>query len=254
VIVIVALTLSSGAFAQRGGRGGGGGGFFGQIVEGPNPAYNGRFTFTRIRYNGGLGGGFRRGGMSSAWNHDYPQADMHLPLILNALTALSPNVNVSNIFSLEEPEIFRNPILYMWEPGYWSTTDAEAENLRAFMLKGGFIMFDDFEDDQWINFEAQFRRALPEAQFFKLAHDHPIFHTFFDMQTINVPHPTVNVVPAYYAVYEDNDPRKRMMALACHNSDIAEYWEWSDRGYFPVDTTNDAYKIGVNYFMYAATH
>jgi hypothetical protein len=241
--------MASGVVAQRGGRG------MGALVAGANvnPPYNGKFTFTRLSYNSGLAG-FGRG-WSSAWNHDYPQADLHLPLILDALTALKPNLHASNIFNLADPEIFHNPILYMWEPGFWSTTDEEAENLRNYMLKGGFVIFDDFEVDQWNNFEEQFRRAMPEAEFVKLDATHPIFHTFFEMDTINIPHPSVGgIVPAFYAVFEDNDPRKRMMALACHNSDIAEYWEWSGEGRFPVDTTNDAYKVGVNYFIYAMTH
>jgi len=250
-VLVAVMALATAVAAQRGGRGGGG--FLGEPRPAVNPPYNGKFTFTRLSYNHGLNN-FGRG-MSSAWNHDYPQADVHLPLILDALTALSPNLHASNILSLEDPEIFRNPILYMWEPGYWTTTDTEAKNLRDYMFKGGFVMFDDFEVDQWDNFEVQFRRAMPEVKFFKLDASHPIFHTFFEMNTINVPHPMFNnIVPAFYAVYEDNDPRKRMMALACHNSDIAEYWEWSGTGLYPVDTTNDSYKVGINYFIYAMTH
>lgn len=241
---LLVAALSASVMAQRGGF------FRAPSAAFQNVPYNGQFTFSRLRYGGGQ---FGRG-WSSAWNHDYPQADIHLPLILDALTAIRANLNVSNVFDLEDPEIFRNPILYMWEPGYWSVTDKGAENLRNYMLKGGFVIFDDFEAEQWRNFEAQFRRALPDAAFVKLDVTHPLFHSFFELKQIDVPHPTVNVVPAYYAVYEDNDPRKRMMALANHNSDIAEYWEWSGQGWFPVDTTNEAYKLGVNYFIYGLTH
>ncbi|MCC7007485.1 MAG: DUF4159 domain-containing protein [Acidobacteria bacterium] len=219
---------------------------------GVNQPYNGRFTFTRIRYGGALGG-FGRG-WSSAWNHDYPQADTHLPLILDALTSLAPNLHTSNVFDLEDPEIFRNPILYLWEPGFWRITDAGAEQLRSYLLKGGFIVFDDFEAEQWTNFEQQFLRVLPDAQFIPLDHSHPIFHAFFELPAVTLPHPTVNVRPEYYGVFEDNDPSKRMLALVNYNNDIAEYWEWSGSGMFPVDTTNDAYKLGVNYFVYAMLH
>jgi hypothetical protein len=45
-----------------------------------------------------------------------------------------------------------------------------------------------------------------------------------------------------------------MMALVLYNSDVAEYWEYSGTGYLPVDTTNDAYKIGINFAIYAMTH
>ena len=58
----------------------------------------------------------------------------------------------------------------------------------------------------------------------------------------------------FRAIYEDNDPSKRIMALANFNTDISEYWEWSDTGFKPIDESNEAYKIGVNYIMYGFTH
>lgn len=243
IIATILLAVSGVAAAQRGGlRSFGRGPSYGE-----NPAYDGRFTFTRIRFDGGG----RRGG--GAWSHDYPDADRHLPLILRELTSVPVNTDASNIFDLEDPEIFRNPILYIWEPGFWAITDEGAANLRAYMLKGGLVIFDDFEADQWFNFEDQFRRALPEAQFVPLDLSHPVYHAFFDMEALNLPHPSVNVTPGFYGVYEDNDPTKRLVAIVNHNSDIAEYWEWSGRGYFPVDTTNDAYKLGINYMIYGLT-
>jgi hypothetical protein len=231
--------------AQRGRR------FFG--FGGPQAGavpYDGRWTFTRIRYNAAAFGG---GWGSSAWNHDHPRADQNLPLILDSLTSVRPNLDTTQILDLEDPEIFRQPILYMWEPGYWRITDTGARHLGEYLRKGGFIIFDDFEAEQWYNFEAQFQRALPDAQFLELSFTHPIFHSFFEMDVVNLPHPSEPVEPGYFAVFEDNNPAGRMMALANFNSDIAEYWEFSGTGMFPVDTTNDAYKLGVNYMVYALT-
>lgn len=245
LILGLAVVATVTAAQQRGG--GGRFGFRGPSI-GTNAPYDGRFTFTRVRYGGS---GFGRGG--GAWSHDYPDADRNLPLILKALTAIPTNVESSNVLDLEDPEIFRNPILYIWEPGYWWISDEAAANLRAYMLKGGLVIFDDFEADQWVNFEAQFRRALPEAAFTPLDLNHPVYHSFFDMDELDLPHPSVNVAPGYYGVHEDNDPRKRLMAIINHNSDIAEYWEWSGTGLLPVDTTNDAYKLGVNYMIYGLT-
>ena len=246
VMVMAALAVATVAAAQRGG------GYYNSRTQVARVDYNGKFTFTRLRYNGRGMGGFGWG--SNAWNHDYPQADMHLPKILESLTALEPNLDVSNILDLEDPEIFKNPILYMWEPGGWRITDEGAKNLRNFMLKGGFVVFDDFEANQWYNFEEQFLRAMPEAEFIELDTSHRLFHAFFDLDNLNLPHPSVNVTPRFLGVFEDNDPEKRMMALVCYNSDVAEYWEWSASGVFPVDTTNDAYKLGINYMIYALTH
>lgn len=242
LVLTALLTMCvSAAVAQRGG------GRFGMsVADGHiNPSYDGRFTFTRIRFSG-----IGRGG----WDHDYPQADRHLPLILNEVTALRPRLDATNVLMLEDPKIFENPILYIWEPGFWRISAEGGKNLRDYMLKGGFVIFDDFEAEQWINFEAQLRVALPEAVIYPLDLSHPVYHSFFDMNSITLPHPSVNVVPGYYAVHEDNDRTKRIMALINHNADVAEYWEWSDRGRFAIDMTNDAYKLGVNYIIYAMTH
>jgi hypothetical protein len=245
LVLIAVFLMPLAASAQRGGRGGGGG----RQLFVSNPPYDGVFTFTRVRYNQG-GFGF----MSAAWNHDYPNADLNLPLILKATTAIPVRTERSQILTLEDPEIFRNPILYMWEPGYWRTTDLEAKNLRDYLAKGGFIIFDDFEADQWINFEEQFKQAIPDAKWVKLDISHPVYHSFFDMTGIRIPHPTVGVEPAYYGVHENNDPNQRLIALANHNSDVAEYWEHSGTGFLPVNTTNDAYKLAANYMIYGLTH
>jgi hypothetical protein len=100
----------------------------------------------------------------------------------------------------------------------------------------------------------QMGRVLPELRFVRIDVSHPIFHSFFDMKTIDFPHPLVNVMPTYYAMFEHNDPTRRIVALANYNNDLAEYWEWSATGMFPVDFTNEAYKLGVNYIVYGMTH
>jgi hypothetical protein len=207
--------------------------------------YNGRFTFTRIRYGGP---GFRGFGRSS-WSHDYPDADRNIQTILAEYTTLEPNTSGSNVVLLEDSRIFQHPLIYISEPGYWIISAEGALNLREYLLKGGFLIFDDFEADQWYNMDAQLVRALPEREWVELDDTHPIFGTFFYVEDIYVPHPSVNVYPRYMAIFEDNDPRKRVMVLANHNSDLAEYWEWSASGLFAVDPTNDAYRLGVNYII-----
>ena len=216
---------------------------------GDNLDYDGRFVFARILYRSP---GWGRGG--GTWSHDYPRADRHLPRILQEITKIDANVEGSNVFTLDDPALFQFPVAYLSEPGFWRMTESEVESLRAYVLKGGFFIFDDFENEQWLNFEREVKRALPEYQFIEINEDHPIFHSFFEMKTIRFPHPMVDVTPSYFGLFEDNDPTKRMMIIANWNNDIAEYWEWSDMGYFPVDFTNEAYKLGVNYIVYAMTH
>lgn len=212
------------------------------------PTYH-SFTFTRIRY-GSSGRGF--GG--SAWAHDYPRGDENLSKILDYITLLDTNLGRTNVFDLDDPELFSHPIAYVSEPGFWTMSDAEAAGLRAYAQKGGFLIFDDFEAEQWHNFEQQMRRALPELRAIEIDVSHPIFHSFFEMKRLDVPHPLVRVKPVYYGYFEQNDPRGRMIAIVNYNNDLAEYWEFSDTGMFALDFTNDAYKLAVNYVVYAMTH
>jgi hypothetical protein len=216
-----------------------------------NRPYDGRLTFVRLRWGSS---DFGRRGMGSAWNHDFPRAEQNLMALLKEMTLIDTNTTGSLILTLDDPELFKYPIAYMWEPGYWEATEEEVASFRAYLLKGGFAIFDDFEEEQWGNFEAQMRRVLPDARFVRLDRTHKIFDTFFRMKTIDFPHPLLGFLPNYFGIFEDNDPAKRLMVIANHNNDVAEYWEWSGRGLFPVDPSNEAYKLGVNYYMYAMTH
>jgi hypothetical protein len=218
-----------------------------------NPEYRARFVFTRIRYGqSDLAGAFRWGG--SRWSHDYPRADQHLSRLLSELTTIRVELTGTNVLELNDPELFQHPVAYISEPGFWTMSDTEAVLLREYVLKGGFLIFDDFENEQWDNLEAQLLRVLPELRPIAIDVRHPIFHSFFDMESIDFPHPMVDVMPTYYGVFENNDPSGRMLAIVNYNNDIAEYWEWSDSGWLPIDITNEAYKLGVNYMIYALTH
>jgi hypothetical protein len=205
--------------------------------------YNSHFAFTRIRYR------------NNSWNHDYPNGDTNFSAILDYITNMRVRLDGTNVFDLDDEGIFENPILYVSEPGFWTTSASQAENLGKYLRKGGFIIFDDFEGEyQWQNMATQMARALPDYHWITLTVDHPIFHSFFDIQKLDVPHPLVQVIPSYRAIFENNDPSRRMMALANYNNDLAEYWEWSAEGLFNPDPTNDAYRLGVNYIVYAMTH
>lgn len=219
----------------------------------PNPVPSDKFVFTRIRYGGVYGGFGRRG---SSWSHDYPRADSHLSRLLHELTTMNVELDGTNVFEIGDPEMFRHPLIYISEPGFWTMTDEQAMVLRDYVLKGGFLIFDDFERDQIENMWAQLKRALPEAELIRIESFHPIFQTFFPMddEDIYLPHPLVPVIPVYYGVFEDNDPTKRMLAIVNHNNDLAEYWEWSDTNELSIDYTNDAYKLGINYVIYAMLH
>jgi hypothetical protein len=214
--------------------------------------YDGRVTFVRLRW--GSAAGFGRG-FGAAWNHDLPRAEQHLSLIVRELTLADMRGDGSRILSLDDRELFNYPIAFMWEPGFWNLTDAEAVSFRAWLAKGGFAVFEDFDGAaQWQHFEAQMRRVLPAARLIRLAQSHPIFDAFFRLQDIDaIVHPMTGIRPSYYGIFEDNDPAKRLMVIANFDNDVPEYWEWSGEGLYPFDASNEAYKLGVNYIIYGLT-
>jgi Domain of unknown function (DUF4159) len=218
-----------------------------------NIPYDGRFVFARIMYQSRPSGfdQFRRPDIH--WDHDYPRAERHFTRILQQITLLLPFTEGGNIFALDDPELHKYPIAYMAEPGFWTMSDQEMVGLRSYLLKGGFIIFDDFAANQWFNFERQLRRVLPDAQLVRLDKSHPIFDTFYRIESLEYNHPYFNVPSEFYGVFENNDPSRRLLTIVNYNNDISEYWEWSDMGLFPVELSNEAYKLGVNYILYGMT-
>ena len=224
-----------------------------QNYDSVNIGYDGRVSFVRLRYAASFGGfGRRGGGREPAWAHDYPTADIHMMKIVNQLTTVGTHIDGSNIYSLDDPDLMNHPIAYMSEPGFWTMSDAEAKGLRDYLLKGGFVIFDDFRGQDWWNLEEQMKRALPESRFVQLDGTHPIFNSFFEIKNLDFLQ-SYNGQPTYWAIFEDNDPTKRIMAIANRDNDLGEYWEYSDTGMDPVDFSNEAYKFGVNYFIYGLT-
>jgi len=220
-----------------------------------NVPYDARFTFARIRFRTGLrSGGFFRG-REAPWAHDYPRAERNFMRILDETTAIEPYLDGGNIFAADDPELFRYPVAYIVEVGFWNPGEAEVESLRAWLEKGGFLIVDDFRGRDWLNFEHQMRRVLPGARLSELDVSHPVFHAFFEIQSLDLAPPTFQQYrPAYYGIFEDNDPDRRLMVVANYNNDIGDYWEWSDVGYVPIALSNEAYKLGVNYVIYGMTH
>ena len=249
VVAAATLLLASTAQAQRGF-----GGYRGRAEPVmPNAPYDGRFTFVRLRY----GPPTQYVSQRIPWSHDYPTGERHFMKILNELSYLNPHIEETNIIGFDDAEVFKYPVAYMAEPGFLTLTDGEALHFREYLLKGGFVIFDDFSAMRggWGNFEEQMLHVLPGARFVDLDATHPIFHSFFEINDLDI-------IPQYYdvgkpifrGVFEDNDPAKRLLVMVNFNTDISEFWEFSDTGLKPIDESNQAYKLGVNYIMYGITH
>jgi hypothetical protein len=250
VVLLVAATVSS--LAQRGGY------YISNFAPPANPRYDGRFMFNRVKYTVGQGGYYYHG--LPAWAHGDPYAEENLMKIMDAISALHPHIDEGVVASVDDPEFFKFPVAYMTEAGFWVMSDQEAASLRAYLGKGGFLIFDDFRDSPrggggWDNFAYNMQRVIPGAQFLPMDIIHPIFHSFFEINSFDmVPQAYDRSRPSFVGLFEDNDPRKRLMAIMNYNTDISDFWEFSGRGYYPVDSSNEAFKLGVNYIIYGLTH
>ncbi|NCW44593.1 MAG: DUF4159 domain-containing protein [Gemmatimonadaceae bacterium] len=220
----------------------------------PNVPYDGRLTWVRVKYimPDFSSSGFR-GGRDLPWSHDYPRGERHFTKIVSELSTARVRLGASNILTLDDPQLSRYPVAYMAEPGFWRPGDKEVLGLRNYLAKGGFIIFDDFAGQHWFNFESQMRRVLPNARAIPMELTHPIFDAFYKIKTLDYTHPYYGLKSVFYGFFEDNDPKKRLLAIANYNNDLSEMWEFSDEGLFPVDMSNEAYKLGVNYVIYALT-
>jgi hypothetical protein len=214
----------------------------------PNVAYNGQFTFVRVRYEP------LSGGWDLKWDHDYPRAENHFMKILDEVTGVHPRMDGSNILTFDDPEIFKYPVAYVSEPGFWTLTAEETVALREYVNKGGFVIFDDFTGAHWYNFEERWREVFPQLRLTKLELTHPIFDSFFHIESLEMVHPQNGTPAEFWGAYENNDPSKRLVMIANYNNDIGDYMEFSDEGYLPISLTNEAYKLAVNYVVYAMTH
>jgi len=239
LLLLVVLTLP--LAAQRGRRFG-----FSLGVPGPT-AYDGRFQIARLWYP------FYEG-----WAFDWPDMEHNLGRILTAISAIRPHPNNGNIFRMDDPELLKFPVAYLSEPGYWHPSDAEVLGLRTYLAKGGFLIVDDFHyENEWAVFEAAIHRVLPGARIERLTLSHPIFNTFFQIKSLDVPYPGTlgqrGLMGEFYGIHEDNDPTRRLSVVINYNMDIGDYMEHSPSGLYAVDPTNEAFKFGINYLIYGLT-
>jgi len=254
-VALLIVAVAAAALAQRRLFGGG---RFAEFQTPPNTPYDGRFAFVRVKYETAPGGYWWRG--QPAWSHGYPLAEQNLMKIMNELSFFNAKEEITTL-ALDDPELFKYPLVYIIEVSWWTMTDKEAAALRLYLQKGGFLIVDDFKrpgdfgSPGWEPFEANMRRVLPDVRFFDMQPTHPIFHSFFEIDRLDIVPQAYNAgQPIFRGVYEDNDQSKRLQIIVNYNTDVSQFWEWSGQGLRPIDQTNEAYKLGVNYLVYGLTH
>ena len=225
-----------------------------------NPLYDGRVTFVRVKYRGSEHwSNGERGG--AGWAHDYPLAESHFSKIMLAISTMRPFLEAppifgSTILAFDDPTLMKYPVAWLSEPGGWHMTPPEVAGFKRYIARGGFIIFDDMgcctpPGVDLANLVVEWKKAFPDARLMDLPKSHPIFDSFFKID--------FSKAKGYYgplglyAFYENNDPKKRILAVINDYQDLGDWMEWSDQG-FNVTPSNEAYKMAVNYFVYALTH
>jgi hypothetical protein len=192
------------------------------------------------------------------WMHDYPEADEFVVGLIHELTGIRVSPNSYKIVQLSSNEIFNYPFLYLSEPGFLALNEKEIANLGEYIRRGGFIMADDFRTAAYLNgpeeldvLRAYLKRALPERELVRLNMNHPVFHSFFDIDSLNMTPPYGKFTPEFWGM---SDEHGKLQLIANYNNDIGDFWKYLDHGDKPLADSTTSIRLGINYFLYALSH
>jgi hypothetical protein len=209
------------------------------------------FVFARVRYNG-RGRGFFG---SAGWAHDYPDAEEHILQVASEATNINLHKMSYVIVDLDSEEIFKYPFIYFSEVGEMVLTEEEIANFREYLDRGGFAMIDDFDSQRSLDwFLSQMKRLYPDRDFPRMKLEDPIFHTFYEIPTLDIEPPYGAWDGGRPAFYGYHDGRGRLQMIICHNNDVGDFWEWIDQPRYPLQPSTEALRFGINFFIFAMTH
>jgi hypothetical protein len=210
------------------------------------------YTFARVEFSMNSPGFNGEG--QYAWEHDYPYSEDFFLSIVAQVSGVSTNPKAYQIVSLDSPEIFRYPFLYFSEPGFLDMPEKEITNLREYFDRGGFAMFDDFRGRALLILENQLRLVYPDRRLERLELPEQVFHTFFDIDSLEMPPPYVrgdSGKPSFWGMKDENG---RLILVANADNDFGEFWEDIDKGSEALHPAVQSFQFGVNYLIYAMTH
>ncbi len=219
------------------------------------------FAFARLRYPS-YRGGAGYWGVRGSWSTDYPAAERHFVQGVRRLTRLHTR-SMEELVDLDSDKLFDWPWIYAVEVGHWDLSDAQCKRLREYLLRGGFLMVDDFHGSiEWEIFMATLSRVFPDRPVVDIPQGEGILHVLYDVdERVQVPgivmfytgrtYEQDGVEPRWRAVMDD---KNRIMVAICHNMDLGDSWEHADMPRYPEKYTSLGYRIGINYIIYSMTH
>jgi hypothetical protein len=224
-----------------------------------------QWRFVRIRYTAWTveAGIFPLQYFGDPWAIDAPAAEDNLSRRLRSVTSI--DVGDPLVMTLEDPNIWAYPWLYIVEPGNLRLTDTEVPILREFLLRGGTLTFDDFHGPfEWELTERQLKRVFPDREIVEIAPPHPIYTCFYRIEK----YPQIPGLGSFLSgrTWEKGgftahlrgilDDKGRPMVLINWNTDMGDGVEWSNaqeyQGY--IKWTAQAYQMLINEVIYSLTH
>ena len=240
-LIVTLSALLAGAFAQAQGF------RFGrryQIEDNVPPPTEVVSARWRFGTNGAIG--------HMGWSHNYPDSEENLNDFVDQTTRVDIEASSYRLLELGSPEIFNYPFAYVSEPGEMELTEQEVVNLREYIERGGFILIDDFDTWHMDNLREEMRRVFPDRTFERLTVDNPIFDLIFHVEDLESMAPYVSGgAPVYYGFVNSHG---HVAIVACHNNDLANFWDWIDQPRYPLKPSVEAFRLGINFVMYAMTH
>jgi hypothetical protein len=169
------------------------------------------------------------------------------------------------VVTIEDPQLWNYPWLYIVEPGNVRFREAEVKILRDFLLRGGTLTFDDFHGPvEWANLEREMKRVFPTRPIIDLPPDHAVYNCFYKIdrypQTPGLGSFLMGrtwekggFVARLRAIEDDTG---RAMVLINWNTDMGDGWEWSNVAEYPgyIKYTAEAYRMEINEIIYSLTH
>ena len=134
----------------------------------------------------------------------------------------------------------------------WSSRRHEVANLREYVDRGGFILIDDFDTWHMDNLREEMLRVFPDRVFERMSIEDPIWDLVYQVENLESMAPyTQGGTPTYYALANSEG---QVAVVACHNNDLANFWEWYGSPQYPLRPSTDAFRMGTNFLVHSMTH
>lgn len=144
------------------------------------------------------------------------------------------------------PELFAYPMVHMTGHGNVVFSLSEAENLRTYLMGGGFLHIDDnYGMDQFIRTEL--KKIFPNNDLVELPFNHPIFHQKYDFNGLPKIHEHDGKRPQAFGIIVEG----RLVCLYTFETDLSDGWEDKEVHNDPEEKRKQALQMGANILMYA---